>query len=717
MCRHLVLIAMKNLIKIIVCLWLPLFLQTCLVAQTITWNTLNGISGVTILGQTADGLLYAVSGTRIYTSSDAGINWVQPTPFAGTVEEFHANGNRLLVSRNLSSHYNHELFASTNDGSSWTTIFYEAVPQFNSGFRQFLQTDSGALYAFHVVTSIGSMLYRFQSGSFVQVGTTVPLVGAGPGVGFTFPTPPEISLIDHANTIYAGTHAGGLYLTRDFGTTWTQVLPNAVSAIISGPGNSVIVAADSTANLFGGVFVSSDHGVSWNNIGMKETQFTSISSDIAGNILASTVQGNYFFTSVDSTWTFVGPVTHSANSVLVTPSGVLLSASSADGIFRSTNQGALWFSNGLQNKDVSSTLTLNSGIIFVGTLGERIFISQNNGVSWQQMAPGIVGDYIYSLASSGSSIVYAGTDQGLYESVDSGNHWTQLPMQVVSGAVHAVVARGNGKIFAGTDFGVYQSTNGGSNWTLSGLTNSEVTNLIWSSSGIVYALTAAEGIYQSADSGLTWVSRGLVRDDIQTIAVNPAGQIFAGVYGGVFYSTDNGTGWAQNSFTTDYVYSLVCHGVNQIFAGTYNGVYNSYDDGNTWKQAGLQGSVILSLTFNSNDLLLAGVYQGGIFQSTQSVLSVNERPNTLPSSFKLFQNYPNPFNPSTRIDFQIPKTGLVSLKIYDLLGNEVATLLNRELSPGSYHLTWNGGNAASGVYYCRLVTATFTDVRKMMLMR
>ncbi len=222
---------MKNFIKIIIGTGLILFLQTCLVAQTITWNNLNGIPGPSILGQTADGILYAVSGTRIYTSPDAGINWVQPTPFAGTVEEFHANGNRLLASRNLSSHYNHEVFTSTNDGSSWTTIFYEAVPQFSSGFRQFLQTDSGALYAFHVVTSVASMLYKFQSGSFVQIGTAVPLVGAGnSGVGFTFPTPPEISLIDHANTIYAGTHAGGLYLTRDFGTTWTQVLPNAVSA-------------------------------------------------------------------------------------------------------------------------------------------------------------------------------------------------------------------------------------------------------------------------------------------------------------------------------------------------------------------------------------------------------------------------------------------------------------------------------------------------------
>src|SRR5271169_4625474 len=116
---------MKNCIKIIVSTGLILFLQTCLVAQTITWNNLNGIPGVTILGQTADGLLYAVSGTRIYTSSDAGINWVQPTPVAGSVEEFHTNDNRLLVSRFVGGPYSHQIFTSTNDGSSWVRVFYE----------------------------------------------------------------------------------------------------------------------------------------------------------------------------------------------------------------------------------------------------------------------------------------------------------------------------------------------------------------------------------------------------------------------------------------------------------------------------------------------------------------------------------------------------------------------------------------------------------------
>ena len=194
-------------------------------AQPITWNYLGGIPpSPTMLGETTDGILYAVSGSRIYTSSDAGVDWIQPTPVVGSIEEFHINGNRLLVSRFVGGPYSHQLFTSTNDGSSWARVFYEAVPLNMEVFGEFLLTDSGTIYGFHNVTSISGMLYRLQSGSFVPIGAQVPLNGATvSGI--------EISLIDHNNTIYAGTRAGGLYISPDMGTTWTQVLMYAVSAI------------------------------------------------------------------------------------------------------------------------------------------------------------------------------------------------------------------------------------------------------------------------------------------------------------------------------------------------------------------------------------------------------------------------------------------------------------------------------------------------------
>jgi hypothetical protein len=88
--------------------------------------------------------------------------------------------------------------------------------------------------------------------------------------------------------------------------------------------------------------------------------------------------------------------------------------------------------------------------------------------------------------------------------------------------------------------------------------------------------------------------------------------------------------------------------------------------------------------------------------------------------FNLSQNYPNPFNPSTKINFSIPKTDFVNLKVYDILGNEVSNLVdNRQLNVGTYEYEFNtsGLNLSSGVYYYKLTTSEFIQVRKMMLIK
>jgi hypothetical protein len=89
----------------------------------------------------------------------------------------------------------------------------------------------------------------------------------------------------------------------------------------------------------------------------------------------------------------------------------------------------------------------------------------------------------------------------------------------------------------------------------------------------------------------------------------------------------------------------------------------------------------------------------------------------LATTYKLEQNYPNPFNPSTNIRFNIIKKGHVSMKIYDALGNEVTTLVNEELNINSYEATWNASGKASGVYFVKLITGDFTDVKKMILLK
>ena len=91
--------------------------------------------------------------------------------------------------------------------------------------------------------------------------------------------------------------------------------------------------------------------------------------------------------------------------------------------------------------------------------------------------------------------------------------------------------------------------------------------------------------------------------------------------------------------------------------------------------------------------------------------------NTNLSEFKLFPAFPNPFNPTTKIKFQVPEAGFVTLKIYDLLGNEVATLVNAEKPSGIFEVSFDGSNLASGVYVYRLSAGNLSKVRKLMLLK
>ena len=84
---------------------------------------------------------------------------------------------------------------------------------------------------------------------------------------------------------------------------------------------------------------------------------------------------------------------------------------------------------------------------------------------------------------------------------------------------------------------------------------------------------------------------------------------------------------------------------------------------------------------------------------------------------KPIQNYPNPFDPSTNINFTLPSPEFVTLKIYDILGKEVTTLVNEELNAGNYTKTWNANNLSSGVYFYKLNAGKFSETKKILLVR
>jgi 1,4-alpha-glucan branching enzyme len=132
-------------------------------------------------------------------------------------------------------------------------------------------------------------------------------------------------------------------------------------------------------------------------------------------------------------------------------------------------------------------------------------------------------------------------------------------------------------------------------------------------------------------------------------------------------------------------------------------------------------TIVASVTISPYSAL---VYSNRSDSALGIITSVEEYSQQLPTEFTLSQNYPNPFNPETNFHFEIPVTQagintpqFVSLKVYDVMGREVSSVLSRELLPGSYTVPWNAGKLASGVYFYRLSTASGSYARKMMLLR
>ncbi|MDP2363587.1 MAG: T9SS type A sorting domain-containing protein, partial [Ignavibacteria bacterium] len=239
--------------------------------------------------------------------------------------------------------------------------------------------------------------------------------------------------------------------------------------------------------------------------------------------------------------------------------------------------------------------------------------------------------------------------------------------------------------------GVFLSTNNGTSWTPTTLTNAYINAFAVSGTNI-FAGTGTNGVFLSTDNGTNWteVNNGLTSsNDVGTFAVSGK-NIFAGTQmNGVFLSTNNGTIWTEvnNGLMNTDVRALAVSGTN-LFAGTSNNFF-----------AGITGD---------------GVWRRPL---SEMITGADDQIIEIPSQFILEQNFPNPFNPSTIIQYAIGSTQIVQLKVYDVLGKKVATLVNEEKSAGSYEISFNATQLSSGIYFYKLHAGSFVETKKMLLLK
>ena len=357
----------------------------------------------------------------------------------------------------------------------------------------------------------------------------------------------------------------------------------------------------------------------------------------------------------------------------------------------------------------SKLLNFN-GAVLAG--GHDVYKSTDEGLTWTVYYQQPFPNDISALSNVNGNVWLSSAYTNAY-TTNNGLNWitVNLNKYVYDFALYSE------RVFAGTEsYRCFYTTNMGLNWTVCDDISEDVK--CFYNAGANFLAGTSQSLYYSTNSGTNWnlVQPYYLATD--AFCGNPS-KIFAGTIFGVWYSTNYGVNWTQTALNSGSVEALQTYG-NYIIAGTWsNGVYVSSDEGATWiqKNEGLSGQNIISLAISGNTIF-AGTESNGIIKRPLSeIVKIQNISTEIPSSFSLKQNYPNPFNPSTVISFQLPVAGNVSLKVYDVIGREVQTLVNETLNPGTYETTFDASVLNSGIYFCKLITNGFTDSKRMILLK
>jgi photosystem II stability/assembly factor-like uncharacterized protein len=660
--------------------------------------------------------------TSHYRTTDGGETW-HPMSLYGSDYAINSLDSKRLFA---TSYGERQLRVSNDAGETWTSLY----------------TFENSLDAIAISSSDTSILYAatddavFSSSNSGVTWKSVNLV---------IPNVKKI-VVNPKNSQEVFALAGSVYKTIDGGQTWNQIFsPIALSPINDLVLNSMdteiiyIVTGDHLKPCIGHVHKSTNGGASWRTVD------TGLPTDYNRFIYQISINQK------NPEELFVGTY--------------------GFGVFKTTDGGTDWNWTKTTKPFILSISfdETKEGHVYVGTVDEGIVKSTDGGGHWTLLD----FDSSSTISSGFRQIVFHRQDQniayiaagvyGLLKSIDGGISWCETTLKggndpwslVWSIAINPETPE---TIFAGKSGywsrDLYRSTDGGGTWD-----NLLIANNVGSIEKIliekrfpkiVYVCAGDQGFFKSTDNGNTWqkLNNGLKVTDpplvaqVMSLTIGESSDelYLAQWIGGVNKSTNGGNSWYAIdtilkplgnaidiiSSTSSPEYLLVAQQERgQLHTPSYSsgGVSVGSKDGTKWKNIFRGSAQVLKFDPLNNEKLFVGT-KAGIFLTADSIsLSIKARYEQRPSTIFLSQNYPNPFNMSTVIRFYLTDNERVSLKIYNMLGQEISALISDQTKSSGWHsVAWNGVDNAgryvsTGIYIYKLIVNNQVFSRKLLIMK
>jgi len=616
---------------------------------------------------------------KIFKTTNSGANWYSLYSSNSTISNFsfcNSNTGIILI--------NDTIYKTSNGGINWYLYFTPAHNEFLYG--TFCKNDS----CIYLTGRESRLLY--------------------PYLWFDF---------------------GLFYYTTNNGLNWNRETYQYANA-------SIIESITFIDDNFG--FMSGTHGFfsKTTNGGINWVQYGVDSTTTFSRIYFINQQTGYLFCdaypgfkTINGGLNWTGSGLNNANCMCFNEYNNIVAVQLNGGILKSTNSGSNFTSKSFSvtSANLITIQCVSDNVYYAGGNGGTLIKTTNGGKYWFNQQSGI-NNYIKKIKFTNENVGGAISPLYIIHTTNGGNNWITQKFNNNQTNNDILFLNENTGFVVGSLF--LKTTDGGDIW------NTIAIDTGYLAFSKIYFLNQQTGYllgnrcFKTTNSGINWVQNNCPYGDDMFFTNQNNGYIVGG-NGSIYRTTNAGINWIScTSPTSLNLKSITFLDENTgyiVGSTTYTDLLKTTNSGLNWYKENLDFRTdvywLNSISSINNSATFVGAY--GIIKSTRkgSSISIKDISTPLPSSFSLFQNYPNPFNPTTSIKYQIKKLSsphalsgeLVQLKIYDILGKVIETLVNEKQSPGTYEVTWDGSNYPSGVYFYKLTAGDFVETKKMILIK